>query len=77
VFASARLAWFDSGTMAREQFRIIVDLDSAAFRPEPLPELCLILAQVAERLGRGERMGSVRVSDGEIVGNFQLDGDTF
>jgi hypothetical protein len=62
--------------MAREQFRIIVDLDSAAFRPEPIPELRLILSQVAERLTRGERVGSLQTSDDAIVGNFQFDGGT-
>jgi hypothetical protein len=61
--------------MAYEQFRIIVDLDNAAFRPEPVSELSLLLAQVAEQLTRGERLGSVRVSDGSIVGNFQIVGD--
>jgi hypothetical protein len=58
--------------MAREQFRIIIDLDSAAFQPEPAPELCLILARIAKQLARGERVGSIRDTDGAIVGNFQV-----
>jgi hypothetical protein len=62
--------------MARERFRITVDLDSAAFRPKPVEELRLILSHVSEQLERGERVGSVQTLDGAIVGNFQFDGGT-
>lgn len=53
-------------------FKLEFDTDNAAFAPEPQPEICSILREVAELIEGGCLSNFVRDTNGNRVGRFSI-----
>jgi len=53
-------------------FKLTFRTDNAAFGDEPSYEVTRIVADVAERIGRGQTEGRVTDENGNTVGTFKL-----
>lgn len=57
------------------EFTLNINCDNAAFAGGPLDEVATILDDVARRIRGGDREGSVRDTNGNTVGGFELAGE--
>lgn len=53
-------------------FVVLVEIDNAAFDPEPAVELARILRELADRVERGQPSGLLRDVNGNIVGSSKF-----
>ena len=56
-----------------DRFKVNVKMNNAAFKDEPMTEVCRILRDIASRIEAGEIDGSIRDINGNRVGFFVAD----